>query len=140
VKVCVWRTAGPFFSKSARVPAEYKNITRKTPADIKLTCSAAQITDGIGELGKTSGFERLYARVTKLYFGGMLRHLLELRPFLRPGAQLAWPILKKSRARLKAKISWHPRLPVPKHRRTASPVAATNITNAEPPKRILKIC
>ena len=23
------------------------------------------------ELGKTSGFERLYARLTKLYFGGM---------------------------------------------------------------------
>jgi len=27
------------------------------------------------ELGKTSGFERLYARVTQLYFGGMARHL-----------------------------------------------------------------
>ena len=27
------------------------------------------------ELGKTSGFERQYARVTKLYFGGMVRHL-----------------------------------------------------------------
>jgi hypothetical protein len=41
------------------------------------------------ELGKTSGFERLYARVTKLYFGGILRHLMDLRPILRPGAQLA---------------------------------------------------
>ena len=28
------------------------------------------------QLGKTSGFERQYARVTKLYFGGMVRHLL----------------------------------------------------------------
>jgi hypothetical protein len=27
------------------------------------------------EMGKTSGFERLYHRVTKLYFGGMARHL-----------------------------------------------------------------
>ena len=27
------------------------------------------------ELGKTSGFERMYARVVKLYFGGMARHL-----------------------------------------------------------------
>lgn len=44
------------------------------------------------ELGKTSGFERLYARVTKLYFGGMLRHLMELRPILRPGAQLAYVV------------------------------------------------
>jgi hypothetical protein len=44
------------------------------------------------ELGKTSGFERLYARVTKLYFGGMARHLTDLRPFLRPGARLAYVV------------------------------------------------
>jgi len=44
------------------------------------------------ELGKTSGFERLYARVTKLYFGGMHRHLAGLRPFLRPGARLAYVV------------------------------------------------
>lgn len=44
------------------------------------------------ELGKTSGFERLYARVTKLYFGGMARHLGELRPLLRPGARLAYVV------------------------------------------------
>lgn len=44
------------------------------------------------ELGKTSGFERMYARVTKLYFGGMRRHLASLRPFLRPGAQLAYVV------------------------------------------------
>lgn len=43
-------------------------------------------------LGKTSGFERLYARVTKLYFGGMARHLSELRAILRPGAQLAYVV------------------------------------------------
>lgn len=43
-------------------------------------------------LGKTSGFERLYARVTKLYFGGMRRHLAELRSALRPGAQLAYVV------------------------------------------------
>jgi len=43
-------------------------------------------------LGKTSGFERLYARVTKLYFGGMLRHLSELRTALRPGAHLAYVV------------------------------------------------
>ena len=44
------------------------------------------------ELGKTSGFERLYARVTRLYFGGMARHLAELRPLLRPGARLAYVV------------------------------------------------
>jgi len=44
------------------------------------------------ELGKTSGFERQYARVTKLYFGGMARHLAELRTVLRPGARLAYVV------------------------------------------------
>lgn len=44
------------------------------------------------ELNKDSGFERLYARVTKLYFGGMARHLAALRPALRPGAQLAYVV------------------------------------------------
>lgn len=44
------------------------------------------------ELGKTSGFERLYARVTKLYFGGMARHLAALRSVLRPGARLAYVV------------------------------------------------
>lgn len=44
------------------------------------------------ELGKTSGFERLYARVTKLYFGGMARHLADLRLVLRPGAWLAYVV------------------------------------------------
>lgn len=44
------------------------------------------------ELGKTSGFERLYSRVTKLYFGGMARHLADLRHVLRPGARLAYVV------------------------------------------------
>ncbi len=44
------------------------------------------------ELGKTSGFERLYPRVTQLYFGGMAKHLASLRPVLRPGARLAYVV------------------------------------------------
>ena len=44
------------------------------------------------ELGKTSGFERMYPRVTKLYFGGITRHLSQLRHILRPGAQLAYVV------------------------------------------------
>ncbi|MDQ1557237.1 MAG: hypothetical protein QOD32_297 [Pyrinomonadaceae bacterium] len=44
------------------------------------------------ELGKTSGFEKLYAKATKLYFGGIARHLSELRGLLRPGAYLAYVV------------------------------------------------
>lgn len=44
------------------------------------------------ELGKDSGFERLYPRAAKLYFGGMAKHLSGLRKVLRPGAQLAYVV------------------------------------------------
>lgn len=44
------------------------------------------------ELNKTSGFERQYARATKLYFGGMAKHLADLRQALRPNAQLAYVV------------------------------------------------
>ncbi|MBV8521821.1 MAG: hypothetical protein JOY71_06805 [Acetobacteraceae bacterium] len=43
-------------------------------------------------LGKTSGFERMYPRVTRLYFGGMARHLASLRPLLKPGAMLGYVV------------------------------------------------
>ncbi|MEM9904347.1 MAG: DNA methyltransferase [Cyanobacteria bacterium P01_D01_bin.44] len=42
--------------------------------------------------GKTSGFSRLYARATKLYFGGMAKHFTNLQPALRPGAMLAYVV------------------------------------------------
>ncbi len=44
------------------------------------------------ELEKNSGFEKLYHKVVKLYFGGMARHLEELKPKLRPGAKLAYVV------------------------------------------------
>jgi len=44
------------------------------------------------ELKKTSGFERLYASVTKQYFGGMARHLANLRQALAPGACVAYVV------------------------------------------------
>lgn len=44
------------------------------------------------EMGKTSGFEKLYHKVTRNYFGGMAKHLLELQPYLKPGAQLAYVV------------------------------------------------
>lgn len=48
------------------------------------------------KLGKTSGFERLYHKVVKNYFGGMARHLEELKITLRPGAQLAYVVGQQS--------------------------------------------
>lgn len=44
------------------------------------------------DLGKTSGFEKLYAAVVKLYFGGMAKHLLELKPYLKRGAMLGYVV------------------------------------------------
>lgn len=53
---------------------------------------AAEIEGRRIKLGKTSGFERLYHKVTKLYFGGMAKHLLELQSVLNPGAKLAYVV------------------------------------------------
>jgi len=53
---------------------------------------AEQIEERRIAMGKTSGFERQYARVTLLYFGGMARHLSGLRRALRPGARLAYVV------------------------------------------------
>lgn len=44
------------------------------------------------ELGKTSGFERMYHRVTRLYFGGMVRQLSSIRTILKPGAMLGYVV------------------------------------------------
>ncbi len=44
------------------------------------------------DLGKDSGFERMYHRVTRLYFGGMARHLESLSHALKPGARLAYVV------------------------------------------------
>ena len=43
-------------------------------------------------LGKNSGFERMYQKVTLEYFGGMTRHLWNLRRVLAPGAKLAYVV------------------------------------------------
>ena len=65
----------------------------KWVADIKeVQRLAAMIEARRIELGKTSGFEKLYARVTKLYFGGMARHFSELTKILKPGAKLAYVV------------------------------------------------
>lgn len=53
---------------------------------------AATIEQRRIEMGKNSGFERMYGRVTRLYFGGMAHHLAGLRQVLRPGARLAYVV------------------------------------------------
>jgi len=58
----------------------------------EIQCLASAIEARRIELGKTSGFEKMYARVTKLYFGGMARHLSELTKVLKPGAKLAYVV------------------------------------------------
>ncbi len=58
----------------------------------KITALADEIEAKRIELGKTSGFEKMYHRVTRLYFGGMARHLQSLQPALKPGAQLAYVV------------------------------------------------
>lgn len=44
------------------------------------------------ELGKTSGFEKMYHRVVAHYFGGMRRHFRALYPKLRRRARLAYVV------------------------------------------------
>jgi hypothetical protein len=65
---------------------------RSVAADAQIREIAEAIDARRIELGKTSGFERLYARATRLYFGGMKRHLAGLRPALTPGAYLAYVV------------------------------------------------
>jgi len=44
------------------------------------------------ELNKTSGFEKLYHKITKHYFGGMYLHLKSLKPYLKRNAKLAYVV------------------------------------------------
>ena len=60
--------------------------------DTEVERVAAAIETRRRELGKDSGFERMYHRVTKLYFGGMARHLESLSHALKPGARLAYVV------------------------------------------------
>lgn len=84
--------------KKALIRSNTRNVYKTDDDDkwIKDHPEIERIADAIErrriELGKTSGFEKLYARVTKLYFGGMARHLAALRSVLRPNAQLAYVV------------------------------------------------
>ncbi|QAV24155.1 DNA methyltransferase [Proteus hauseri] len=60
--------------------------------NISVTHLADLIENKRIELGKTSGFEKLYHKVVRLYFGGMAKHLHDLKPKLKNGAKLAYVV------------------------------------------------
>ena len=62
------------------------------PANSPVLELANRIENRRIELGKTSGFEKQYANVVRLYFGGMARHLKSLTSVLKPGARLAYVV------------------------------------------------
>lgn len=84
--------------KQSLVRSNTRSVYKGDDDDRWIECHPAiqRIADTIEdrrlELGKTSGFEKMYHRVTKLYFGGMARHFSEIRSVLRPGARLAYVV------------------------------------------------
>lgn len=84
--------------KEGLIRSNTRNVFKADSDDIWISKhpEIQQIAQAIEErriaLGKTSGFERLYHRAVKLYFGGMAKHLADLRTILRPGAQLAYVV------------------------------------------------
>lgn len=84
--------------KQSFLVSNTRNVYKADDADLLVAHNpriqelAAAIEAKRTELGKTSGFERLYARVVKLYFGGMAQHLETLKPKLQPGARLAFVV------------------------------------------------
>lgn len=84
--------------KQSLIRSNTRNVYKVDDDDRVLT-SQSQITRIAKDienrrmaLNKNSGFERLYHRVTTLYFGGMKRHLAALQPALKPGAKLAYVV------------------------------------------------
>lgn len=53
---------------------------------------AKEIEEKRIHLKKTSGFEKMYHKIVKHYFGGMYRHFQSLRPLLTPEARLAYVV------------------------------------------------
>lgn len=53
---------------------------------------AREIEDKRIHLQKTSGFEKMYHKIVKHYFGGMHRHFQTLKPLLAPEARLAYVV------------------------------------------------
>ncbi len=95
-----------FVNSKSDLQALKKNLIRSNTRGVyKTDCDDEWVSDNLEiqklssqieekrlELNKTSGFEKLYHRVTKLYFGGMKRHLIGLKPYLKPGALLGYVV------------------------------------------------
>ena len=84
--------------KQDLIRSNTRGVYKSDNDDLEIADNVAirNIADAIEQrriaLRKNSGFERLYPRVTRLYFGGMVRHLASLRPVLKPGARLAYVV------------------------------------------------
>lgn len=76
-------TRGVYKNDSDRIYVEDNSKVQKLVAEIE---------NRRIQLGKTSGFEKLYPKVTEEYFGGMKKHLISLQKVLKPGAQLAYVV------------------------------------------------
>jgi DNA modification methylase len=84
--------------KQNLIRSNTRNVYRADDDDLtvannkRITAIANEIERRRIALEKDSGFERLYHRVTKLYFGGMKRHFEQLKRVLKPGAKLAYVV------------------------------------------------
>lgn len=84
--------------KQSLIRSNTRNVYRGDDDDLEIMQHAkiAAIADEIERrriaLNKDSGFERLYHRVAKLYFGGMKRHFEQVKRVLKPGAKLAYVV------------------------------------------------
>lgn len=58
----------------------------------KIERIANEIEEKRIKLGKTSGFEKMYPKIVRHYFGGMFLHLQSLQPYLSPNAKLAYVV------------------------------------------------
>jgi DNA modification methylase len=84
--------------KKTLLRSNTRNVYRTDDDDLaisgnsKINAIADEIERRRIALQKDSGFERLYHRVTKLYFGGMKRHFEQVKRVLKPGAKLAYVV------------------------------------------------
>lgn len=84
--------------KKGLIRSNSQNVYKGDQDDqfVKKFASIQKIAEEIEErrisMGKTSGFERLYPRVTKHYFGGMYRHLLALKSLMKRGGRCAYVV------------------------------------------------
>ena len=84
--------------KKSLIRSNTRNVYVEDDDDTFLSASTPvhELADSIEnrrlDLQKTSGFEKNYHKVTRLYFGGMAKHLEEMRNVLSPGAMLGYVV------------------------------------------------